>query len=131
MSGRELFFVAGAGRLTRVNQILEQKPALEFKECCGRTPLIVAAEEGQVEVCKALLAAGCNKDAVSTYGWTPLMVAARFNHVAVVNMLCEAGADKTLRDMSEGGGRTALDLARMHKHESIIKLLESGSASAA
>jgi ankyrin repeat protein len=52
---------------------------------------------------------------------TPLHEAAREGHEAIVRALLAAGADPAIRDSL---GRTALDLAEVGNHKSIVKILE-------
>lgn len=53
---------------------------------------------------------------------TPLHFAAQHNAVDVVALLITAGAKVNAQTIPDG--QTALDIARLHKHEKMIKLLE-------
>lgn len=51
---------------------------------------------------------------------TALMAAAFYGHGEVVELLLKYGADKSVRD---GGGNTALDMARRRGHAALMTLL--------
>ena len=71
----------------------------------GMTPLMLAAEAGDLEPVKALVAKGALVNTRSAHGWTPLMYAARRGNVEMVRFLLEHGASVNIRDMD---GRTPL-----------------------
>ncbi|MCG9911178.1 MAG: ankyrin repeat domain-containing protein [Flavobacteriales bacterium] len=76
----------------------------------GRTALHVAcAYYGGMQICKALIAAGADVNAVTQKGESPLMLAATNGKADVVELLLQRGADKQKKDNS---GKTALDYAR-------------------
>uniref|UniRef100_A0A7S0NTW6 Uncharacterized protein n=1 Tax=Calcidiscus leptoporus TaxID=127549 RepID=A0A7S0NTW6_9EUKA len=58
---------------------------------------------------------GCGRD-----GWTPLALAARAGHTAAAELLLEYGAAPTV---VMANGKTALDIARVNKKDSIVALL--------
>ena len=41
----------------------------------GQTPLMIACQKGRLDVAKALVAAGCNKEVVDGFGRTALSIA--------------------------------------------------------
>ena len=55
-------------------------------------------------------------------GWTAIMHAARNGHVSCVRTLLNAGADANLKN---NDGKTALELAQMHKHDEVAKALST------
>jgi ankyrin repeat protein len=59
----------------------------------GTRPLQCAAQQGHLEVVKALAEMGADKEAPTADGFTPLHNAAWHGHVAVVTTLVELGAD--------------------------------------
>jgi hypothetical protein len=71
--------------------------------------LIVACEEGHVQVVNMMLKAGANPNEVESTedsdGCTPLISACKENHAEVVQLLLDAGADPTLKNEK---GETAL-----------------------
>jgi ankyrin repeat protein len=72
----------------------------------GRTPLMIAAENGDRACVDALLACGALPDATDRDGQTALMAAARSDNETICRLLVEAGADRGRRDKQ---GRTAQD----------------------
>ena len=88
------------------------------------TPLHYAANMGYVNSVRELIALGADVDAVTRVdgGCTPLMEAAGRGCTSVVEVLLECGADKSIVN-TYGAGR-AIDIARRHKHDDIVLLLE-------
>lgn len=86
----------------------------------------LAAQHGQTEVVRELLARGADADRFNPPGAhphsTPLHQAAFAGHAAVVDLLVQAGARTDLRDSVHGG--TPLDWARHAGHTAIAARLE-------
>lgn len=81
----------------------------------GRTPLIIAVEQGDDKMTKMLLKAGANpnlKDENS--GTTPLVSAVQHQYLHLTRLLLENGADVNLAD---GNGDTALEIATKLQNE--------------
>ena len=74
----------------------------------GVTPLHRAAESGDVELVKLLVALGADVNAATTAGWTPLHGAAAAGCARVVRLLLAAGADASAVNR---WGETPLDCA--------------------
>ena len=90
------------------------------------TALIAAAHLGHHEVVKRLIDAGAPLDHINNINWTALIEAVVLgdggpNHVKTARHLINAGAN---RNISDGYGRTPLDLARERGYREMIKLLE-------
>ncbi|TNV76003.1 hypothetical protein FGO68_gene11127 [Halteria grandinella] len=90
----------------------------------GRTPLHMAAADGNVLVLNVLLlVAGIVIDGQSVGGETPLMRAVEHSKIHAVQVLLRAGANPfTLRNVS---GLNALDIARITRNAEIETLLLS------
>lgn len=86
-----------------------------------RTLLYDAAERGDAELVRVLLARGADVNTVTGAGWTPLYTAASCGHIEVVSLLLSGGADLSKR--STTGQWTALMAAAGSGHYSVTRLL--------
>lgn len=103
-----------AGRVTKLLALLGPVPRLsDAATFGGDAPLHWAASFGQEGPLAALLAAGCDVNAVNDDGVTPLHEAARAGHAPCVALLLGGGADAALR-ISDGpdAGKAPADLAK-------------------
>jgi ankyrin repeat protein len=66
----------------------------------GRTPLIIAAENGHVEIVKLLLKAGADVNIRDNEGRSAIIIAFNRDYTGIVQLLKKAGASKKI----EGGG---------------------------
>ena len=91
--------------------------------------LLTAASHGDVDVVRALLAAGVDPASTGDEGGTALHRAARQGHVAVVRLLLEAGADV---DAVDGYGNTPLWRASFGNNvvPSLVEMLLAAGADA-
>src|SRR5690606_39321673 len=64
-------------------------------------PLLWAAYHSDVEMVKALLAAGADPDAANRFGMTPLMQASRYGDAEVIRALLDGGASLDVEHRSE------------------------------
>jgi ankyrin repeat protein len=97
------------------------------------SPLHTAAQKGDADAARRLVADGVNVDAKDYYGRTPLHVAAMTGHAKVAALLIEAGADIELKsELSSWGfrdeGSSPLILAAILGHTNIAKLLINSGA---
>ena len=92
----------------------------------GFTHLIRAADEGNVNIVKALLKAGADVNAaVDFFGYTPLLRAAIEGHAGVVSALIKAGADVNWPDEE---GKTPLIQAVEAEHSNVVRILLAAGA---
>src|SRR5690606_13654268 len=88
-------------------------------------PLLWAAYHSDVEMVKALLAAGADPDAANRFGMTPLMQASRYGDAEVIRALLDGGASL---DVEHPEGVTPLMMAaRSGSVPAVTLLLERGS----
>ncbi len=87
---------------------------LEKRDNTGRTPLMRACEEGDLEEAQRLIDKGANIEARDKWGWTPLMWACVMGHEPIVRLLIDKGANIESR---------AMQLAAQKGHASIVELL--------
>jgi len=78
----------------------------DVRDHCGRTPLILAARNGNFSIIKGLLNVRCEINSLSKYNCTALHWASRNGHESCVRALMATGCDTTVRDF---GWNTALD----------------------
>ena len=88
--------------------------------------VMYAAKKGHVEVARALLGGGANKDWQDgvTSEKTALMHASARGHIEMVRLLLEVGVKVNLKDAE---GKTALMHAAGNGHDEIVHLLLLGS----
>ncbi len=89
------------------------------------TALIAAAHLGHHEVVRVLIEAGAPLNHVNNLNWTAMIESIVLgdggsNHQKTLQYLIDAGADQTITD---GSGRTPLDLARMRGYAKMIEML--------
>ena len=68
---------------------------VDLRDLSRKTPLILAAYAGHVEICALLLDSGASVAKYDEFGWTSLMMAAFAGHADVVALLLDRGASNT------------------------------------
>jgi ankyrin repeat protein len=93
-------------------EVVPTKPRLDDpsdkKEMLGDTPLMIATQEGGLELVKLLLAHGADVNASGEAGSTPLMEGIRYQHSDLAVLLLEKGAKPNQRNIH---GDTAIVFA--------------------
>jgi ankyrin repeat protein len=117
-----LMAAAGFGHKDMAAFLLGRGANPRFAAKDGETALHRAAHAGDLEIAALLLDSGAEIDAQADDGATPLLKACAYNdnRVDIARLLLERGADAQLRNKQ---GRTALDLAQMHRMQRLEKLL--------
>jgi len=113
-----------AGHFKMVQKLLELKGNTLLKSRSSALAVTIAAEEGRVDVIKALLAHRREEQIdFSAYdsGRTPLLVASQYGHADVADVLIRTGADMS----NARQGMTPMHLAAMYGHDSVLRLLLS------
>ena len=108
-------WVAGVEHLLDVAGAGVDVPVLE-----GRTPLYVAAAEGNENCVALLLSHGAQVNLCKDDGTSPLAIAALNRHLAVVNILVKNGADVNLGDVD---GFTPLFAVAQNGLKNFVSLL--------
>jgi ankyrin repeat protein len=90
------------------------------RDSCGRTPLYLASEQGDVSQVKSLLAKVAHPDQRDDCKWTPLMRSAQNSHMDVLTLLLMSGADVNAIDK---GGFSVLMVASSVQNPAILTLL--------
>jgi ankyrin repeat protein len=88
--------------------------------CATTTPLMTAAEQGNVHVVGDLLNKGADINEKGEFDSTALRQAAEMGHIGVVKLLLDRGADVNAKDY---GGDTPLMVASIKGHTDIARLL--------
>ncbi len=92
----------------------------------GRTPLHIAARQGQTAVAKLLIANGAYVDeAEASDLHTPLYDAAKYGHISVAQLLLTEGVNVNARAAK---GYTPLHVVALGGHVDVVKLLLSNGA---
>ena len=92
----------------------------------GGRPIVIAAEQGELEVVRVLLRAGVNVNSASANGRTVLYGAALRGHVEVVRALLTAGANVDQGRLA--GGWTPLMSGAEYGHVEVVEaLMEAGA----
>ena len=102
---------------------IKSKNAINRPNEQGMTLLHIAASEGHVEGCKALLDVGADINAVDSKGKTPLHYAVENGHMEVIKLLVERKADLSIKDENGNAAYqlmfdkslSCLDLLRKHR----------------
>uniref|UniRef100_A0A6C0JX86 Uncharacterized protein n=1 Tax=viral metagenome TaxID=1070528 RepID=A0A6C0JX86_9ZZZZ len=109
-----------------VQLLLNKVADINAKDRNGRTPLMHAAMNGNLEIVKLLLDEGANINAIDIYNQTPLMYAARRGNLEIVQLLLGKALESGNKDyinLNNTKDLTALDLANENNHMKIVKLL--------
>ncbi|XP_021057683.1 kinase D-interacting substrate of 220 kDa isoform X12 [Mus pahari] len=105
--------------------LLEKCKDVDERNECGQTPLMIAAEQGNVEIVKELIKNGASCNLEDLDNWTALISASKEGHIHIVEELLKCGANLEHRDM---GGWTALMWACYKGRTDVVELLLSHGA---
>ena len=106
-------------RIVIIRYLVELGLDLEARDIIGRTPLCYAAECGNLDALKCLIALGASMTDVETYGGTSLLhCAALKDRVPVIHHLMKLGANVEQRDKK---GDTPLFIARRKARKCLVK----------
>lgn len=122
---KQLLEAAGKGDAARLKELM----SLEWAEpAVYGSALMTAAEKGQAEVAKMLIAAGANANVNLGGRWrTPLTAAAGEGHAEVVQMLLGAGADPNGGEGARWGSAPLIASVENGHTDVVRALLEAGA----
>lgn len=88
------------GRLQKVRSELHRDSRLAgIKDGLGRTPLHIAAEQGDLRIVNVLINAGCKVNEIDFLkGYTALHYAALYNHNKIIRFLLSRNANLSIQD---------------------------------
>ena len=107
--------------------LLERDADIELQEDNGKSPLMLACEDGKTEYAEILIKNGADINAHGNdfdYRWTPLIFAAYRGKIDVISLLLDHGVNV---DARYADGKTALEWATEQNQEEAVKLLKSPS----
>lgn len=97
------------------------KESINKRDELGRTYLIYAAENNQIETVEILLKNGADINAQCKNGWTALMWASRNNNLEMINLLLDYDSDIALKN---NGGHIAKFYTQDEQIEQILKIAQ-------
>ncbi|XP_062858384.1 kinase D-interacting substrate of 220 kDa B isoform X3 [Trichomycterus rosablanca] len=122
---QNLFSYVEEENLAALKAHLDKCKEVDGRSDNGQTPLMLAAEQGSLEIVQELIRRGANVNLDDVDCWSALISAAKEGHVEVVKELLDSSAYIEHRDM---GGWTALMWAAYKDRVVVAEmLLESGA----
>ena len=111
------------GHIEIIRLLLQNGAEVNVKSNDGYTPLHYAAIRGHVEILHLLVENGADIEAQDSIGWRALHYAANYGHLPFMQeLISRYHVDINAR---RNDGRTALWLARMIPHPTVITFLQS------
>uniref|UniRef100_UPI0037E7D658 kinase D-interacting substrate of 220 kDa B isoform X1 n=1 Tax=Semicossyphus pulcher TaxID=241346 RepID=UPI0037E7D658 len=117
---QSLFSFVEEENLAAIKAHLDKFRDVDSRSDNGQTPLMVASEQGNLEIVQELIRRGANVNLDDVDCWTALISAAKEGHIEVVRELLENNANLEHRDM---GGWTALMWAAYKGRTDVAQLL--------
>ena len=121
---KELIEAANSGDVDRMSHLIDRGADVEGVALDGWTPLTAAADAGQLDAVKLLLArrADINRGTgdIPSRGLTPLFCAARRGHINTARFLVEKGARLHLDPVLKS---SFVDRVRSYKNDELISLV--------
>ncbi|CAE7565409.1 Fank1 [Symbiodinium microadriaticum] len=99
-----------------VQLLVESCCQLNFRNCCGRTALMVAASRGPARAMQKLLDGGAQRDLRADDGCAALMLAAINSHAPVLDLLLKAGAPALSSKSKTGVQMLATDIPMVFQY---------------
>ncbi|KAL4624039.1 kinase D-interacting substrate of 220 kDa-like isoform X3 [Arapaima gigas] len=122
---QNLFSYVEDENLPAIRAHLDKFKEVDSRSDTGLTALMLAAEQGSVEIVQELIRRGANVNLDDVDGWTALISAAKEGHVEVVRELLANNANLEHRDM--GGWSALMWAAYKGRVEVAHLLLEKGA----
>lgn len=116
----DLIAAVEAGDRARVEALIRDKASLEARDAQGRTALLIAVDRNQVEIARALMAAGASINSQAKNLDTPWLLAGAQGRTEIIRDMIPLGPDLSIRNRFGGN---ALIPACERAHIETIKLL--------
>ncbi|XP_061897569.1 kinase D-interacting substrate of 220 kDa B isoform X2 [Entelurus aequoreus] len=120
MAVQSLFSYVEEENLAAIKAHLDKFKDVDSRSDNGQTPLMVAAEQGNLEIVQELIRRGANVNCDDVDCWTALISASKEGHIQVVKELLDNDANKENRDM---GGWTSLMWAAYKGRTDVAQML--------
>ncbi|KAM6158957.1 ankyrin repeat and protein kinase domain-containing protein 1 isoform 3-T3 [Rhynchocyon petersi] len=120
-----LHFLVAQGSVEQVRLLLAHEVDVDCRTASGYTPLLIAAQDQQADLCALLLEHGADANLADEDGWAPLHFAAQNGDDRSARLLLDHGAHA---DVQEHDGWTPLHLAAQNNFENVARLLVSRQA---
>ena len=105
---------------TTLDAMAADTPLIDARDSRGRTALLIATQNNDVEAARRLIAAGANVNAQDDLLDTPFLYAAAEGRLEILRMTLAAGADLASRNRYGG---TGLIPAAHHGHVEVVREL--------
>lgn len=115
-----------AGDAAQVDAALKSGAGVNSPDNWGRTPLIVALQQGKVPVVELLLSRGASVAATDAWGRTPLLVATQLKNTAAIRLLLEKKSDVNAANRNDI--TPLISAAQTGNQEAVTMLLRAGAA---
>ncbi|XP_037019016.2 ankyrin repeat and protein kinase domain-containing protein 1 isoform X2 [Artibeus jamaicensis] len=120
-----LHFLVARGSVEQVRLLLAHEVEVDCQTACGYTPLLIAAQDQQPDLCALLLEHGADPNLADEDGWAPLHFAAQNGDDRTARLLLDHGA---CVNVQEHEGWTPFHLVAQNNFENVARLLVSRQA---
>jgi uncharacterized protein len=120
----DLIMAAERGDAAAVRATLAGGAAIEARDGRGRTALLAATHENQVETARVLIAAGADVNARDAIHDSPYLYAGARGHLEILKLTLANGAD--LRSTNRFGGTALIPACERGHVETVKTLIEAG-----
>jgi protein-disulfide isomerase len=97
----DIYTVIRSGDLQAVRQLLAAGAQVDARDNWGRTPLIVALQQGKTAIVELLIERGASISMTDAWGRTPLLVATQLRNTAAIRLLLSRRADVNVANKND------------------------------
>ena len=117
----------GKRDVATIERLLKRSVDVNLSTADGKTALMLAAQQGRLDLMRTLLDAGATVDITNTRGGTAMMYAAVLGDTAPIKLLLARGAAVNTQSSN---GWTTLMIAAVMGHDELVRLLLDHGANA-